>query len=243
MREGYVVFVNDNPLYISLLNILVESVINFSTKPIEVFSINFDYKHSSNRVINKRINLPRVGFDTICYSKLYSSFKSEFNYGVQLDADFIITKKMDLLFDECKKIGKLPLCSLHPQDPNNQQEIMNILNVKNKTQPYVHATYLFSDDTKDFLKECYEFSNYCLTNNITPKNYDETILNVMLWKNNANLWIDPYDIYYEIFLKGKNIKNGYPDNFKLNFYSCHGQKNPDESIKILNMLIEKEKIK
>jgi hypothetical protein len=241
MKEGYVVFVNDNPKYISLLNILVESVINFSTRPIEVFSINFDYKHSSDKVITKKIEIPRVGFDTICYSKLYASFNSEFDYGVQLDADFIITKKMDLLFDKCKNVGKLPLCSLHPEDPNNQQEIMNILGVEHKTQPYVHATYLFSNETKDFLKECFEFSNYCLENNIIPKNYDETILNVMLWKNNAKLWIDPYDIYYEVFLRGENIENAYPSDFNLNFYSCHGQKNPDEAMKILNILIEKEK--
>ena len=36
---------------------------------------------------------------------------------------------------------------------------------------------------KDFLKECYDFSQYCLKNRILPENFDETILNVMLWKN------------------------------------------------------------
>jgi hypothetical protein len=50
--NGYVTFVNNNPIYLELTNILVESVLNFSDKKIEVFAINFDYKHSNNRVIS-----------------------------------------------------------------------------------------------------------------------------------------------------------------------------------------------
>ena len=72
MNQGYVTFINDNPKYLKLLDILVESVVLFSENPIEVFSINFDYTHSSDKVISRRIDLDRVGFDTICYSKLYS---------------------------------------------------------------------------------------------------------------------------------------------------------------------------
>ena len=70
MNEGYVVFVNNNPEYLKLCDILVESVLQFSKKPIEVFSINFDYVHSNKRVISNRIDLKTCNFETICYSKL-----------------------------------------------------------------------------------------------------------------------------------------------------------------------------
>lgn len=221
MKEGYVTFINDNPLYRSLLDILVESVIQFSSKEIEVFSINFDYKHSSDRVINKRINLNSVNFETICYSKIYSSLNSEFDNGIQLDCDFILTDKMDILFDQCKEIKEYPIFSLHPKDPNNQENIMDLLNVKTKSQPYVHATYLFSKKNNDFLQECYDFSKYCLKNNIKPVNFDETIFNVFLWKYCVkNSWINPYDIYYENFINHNPIGYGT----EINFYSCHGCK-------------------
>ena len=37
MNEGYVTFVDTNPTYLELTNILIESVLNFSSRPIEVF--------------------------------------------------------------------------------------------------------------------------------------------------------------------------------------------------------------
>lgn len=240
MNKGYVTFINNNPKYLQLLDILVESVLLFSENPIEVFSINFDYKHSSNKVITRRIDVDKVGFDTICYSKLYSSINSSFDFGIQLDADFIINKHMDKLFDEVQNVGKFPVCSIHSLDPNNQENIMNILNVKEKTQHYVHGTYLFTNETKDFLKECFDFSQYCLKNNITPNNYDETILNVMLWKYKVtNNWVYPYDIWYETFLNPKN-RLGYPENYDLKYYSSHGCKDSTLAKDIFNKIINNE---
>lgn len=240
MNQGYVTFINDNPKYLKLLDILVESVVLFSKNPIEVFSINFDYIHSSDKVISRRIDLDRVGFDTICYSKLYSSINSSFDFGIQLDADFILTKHMDKLFLEAQKVKNLPICSLHTTDPNNQQYIMDILNVKEKSQHYVHATYLFSKETKDFLKECFEFSQYCLRRGIQPINYDETILNVMLWKNSAtNSWIYPYDIWYETFLE-PNKRLDYHSHYDLKFYSSHGCKDENYARIILDKIINNE---
>ena len=240
MNEGYVVFVNDDPKYLKLCDILVESVLQFSKKSIEVFAINFDYIHSNKRVISNRISLDTVNFETICYSKIFSTINSSFDYGIQLDADFIITKNMDKLFDTIKNTKEYPICSLHTLDPNNQSNIMDLLDVKTKSQPYVHATYLFSKESKDFFRECYEFSQYCLKNRIIPGNYDETIINTHLWKHNrTDSWIYPYDIWYETFLEPKN-RLGYPIDYDLQFFSCHGCKDPVLAEKILNDLINKE---
>jgi hypothetical protein len=226
MKKGYVTFVNDNPNYLKLCETLIESVIQFTDQEIEVFSINFDYQHSSNRVISRRVELDRVGFDTICYSKIYSSLNTEFDIALQLDSDFILTKKIDKLFQNINYETTIPIFSLHPLDPNNQKNIMDILSVQQKTQKYVHATYLFSKNCNDFLNECFDFSQYCLKKNIIPQNFDETIFNVMLWKRNCvDKWIYPYDIWFETFLNPKN-RLGYPENYELQFLSCHGCKDP-----------------
>lgn len=237
MSEGYVTFVDSNPKYLELLDILIESVLFFSDKKIEVFAINFDYNHSSNSVLTKKINLRDKNFSTICYSKLYASFNSEFDYGVQLDTDFIITKEMNNLFIDCKKIKNLPFGSLHPNDPDNQKNIMDFLNVKTKTQPYVHATYLFSNTCKPFLEECYKISQELNNKNIIPLNYDETILNVMLWKYESNEWVDTYDPYFEFFIdKDKEKITNYNWMKNVNFYSCHGIKDPTYAKHIFNKL-------
>lgn len=241
MSEGYVTFVNNNKKYLSLLDTLIESVISFSDKKIEVFSINFDFEHSSNKVLSKKINIVNENFANICYSKLYASFNSEFDYGIQLDSDFILTKKMDNLFSHIKQIGSLPLGSLHPNDPNNQTNIMSHLGVSTKTQPYVHATYGFSNECKPFLEDCFKLSQDFQKKNIVPLNYDETILNVMLWKHNSNQWLDTYDPYYKLFIQ--RDFNKIPDyNWmkNINFYSCHGIKDPEYAKQILSKIKNNE---
>jgi len=237
--NGYVTFVNDNKKYIDLTDILVESILEFSKYDIEIFSINYKYNHSSNRVHNRIINLDIVNYDTICYSKLYSTFNSMFDYGVQLDADMIITKEADNLFEDCIKIKNTPLGSLHPHDPNNQQNIMEFLNVKEKTQPYVHATYLFSNSCKLFLEECYKISQELLKLKIRPSNLDETIYNVMLWKYGSVDYVDCYDPMYDVFLAHDAKEfGGYRDMKKINYYICHGQKNYNDAKVIFNKIKE-----
>ena len=239
MTEGYVTFVDSNSTYIELTNILVESVLNFSTKQIEVFSINSDYHHSSDKVISRRIDVKNNDYATICYSKLYSSFNSSFNYGVQLDADFIITKDMDKLFEDAKTIEETPLGSLHPSDPNNQESVMSYLGVTEKSQPYVHATYLFSDSCKPFLEECYNLSQVFYSNGWNPPNLDETIYNSMLWKYGSKKWVDCYDPYFDFFLNHNNKEmHGYGWMENVNFYSCHGIKDPSHARSVLENLIK-----
>lgn len=234
MNSGYVTFVDDNPIYQQLTDILVESIISFSSKNIEVFSINCDYKHSSNRVINRKINIENKDYATICYSKLYSSFNSSFDYGIQLDSDFIITDQMDSLFEYAMKIKETPLGSLHPQDPNNQEWLMNYLGVKSKTQPYVHATYLFSNSCKPFIEECYTLSQKLLSMGYFPPNFDETIYNTMLWKYGSQEYVDCYDPYFGFFLDHSTKEtHGYGWMEKVNFYSCHGIKDPSLAKSVL----------
>lgn len=239
MNEGFVTFVNNSELYIKLTNVLVESVEKNTSKQIEVFSINFDYKHKSDRVISRRIDLNVVDYATICYTKLFSSFKSKFKFGIQLDGDMILTKDSEKLFEDCKRINHTPLGSQHPSDPNNQSELMRRMGVVEKTQPYVHATYLFSDSCKPFLEECFKQAYDLYKKGYIPPNFDETIYNVMLWKYKSKDFVDCYDPYFEYFLdRSQSSKNthGYQNLDNVNFYICHGCKDPGIAKTILNTL-------
>jgi hypothetical protein len=243
--RGYVTFVNGNPKYIELTKVLVESVLSFSKYELEVFCINADFPLSHPRLIKRRVDVVKENFSTICYCKLYASSNSSFNHAVQLDADMILTKDADTLFDKYSSINELPLGSLHPADPHNQASIMDILGVKEKTQPYIHATYIFSKASKPFLNECWEVSQYLLSKDVVPANMDETILNVLLWKYGSIDYANTYDPYCDCFclhclnsdLSETSVKacaNAY--NYPIDYFICHGEKNVTKAWNILNRL-------
>jgi hypothetical protein len=235
MNSGYVTYVDDNPRYRELVDILIESVLSFSNRSIEVFSINCDYYHSSGRVLNQRVDIKEKNMSTICYTKLYSSINCSFDHGIQLDSDIIITDKMDTLFEKAREVGQTPLCPIHPSDPNDQDWLMSYLGVKIKTQPYIHAaSYIFSNSCKPFLQECYDVSQKLVSIGYTPPWYDETILNTMLWKYKSEKYVDNYVPYFGCFLD-PSTKNthGYGWMENVNFYTCHGIKDPSLAKSVL----------
>jgi hypothetical protein len=116
---------------------------------------------------------------------------------------------------------------------------MDYLDVWVKTQPYVHATYRFGKNAQLFFEEYFEVALRLLAEGITPINYDETIFNVMLCKHAARDWVDPYDIYYGVFLRGFSIvPGGYPPEFRLDFHSCPGITNPFFARSVLESMLE-----
>jgi len=237
--NGYVTFVNNNWIYVQLTNILIESVLSFSKFDIEVFSINFDFKYPSDRVRITRINIPHESYGNICYCKLYGSFNTIFDNGVQLDADMIITKDADLLFNHCIDIDQTPLGSLHPNDFYHPSidSIMHYLGCQKRTQPYVHATYIFSNSCKPFLEECYKISQDMRKKGISPINFDETIYNVLLWKYNCTKYVDCYDPNWLIFTD-RSLKDIHYKDMAVNYYICHGLKDPHVARNILNGLLK-----
>jgi hypothetical protein len=173
----------------------------------------------------------------------------------------IITPEADSLFEKCYDIKKTPLGSLLYHDPNNQTYIMNYLNVDKKTQPYVHATYLFNYKCKDFFKELYDIEMNIINkfDNIQLENHDETLLNVLLWKYESTKYVNPYVPYYEDFIdnyinnlntdvikRSIEVKpnNAISNNVeKIDYYICHACKDVTKSIEIMSMIRKKHKKK
>lgn len=245
-------FVNNNEKYKSLNDTLIKSVLEFTDCDIEVNSINFDITHPSDRVICKTINVKEENFATICYSKIFSSLTSEFDVGLQLDADMIVTSKAVELFDMIDENHQFIKASLHPQIQSfnySHFETLRRVGGKQITQPYVHATYLFTKHSKSFLQEAFDRAMEMYESGFHPINFDETILNCLLWKyEKTDCFVDCYDLYYEhvkslIGLSQRPIQSySEIEGFKVNPYICHGCKDPKEAEEIFQFLANREKL-
>ena len=230
--EGFVTFATEN--YFSLLEILLESIHAFSTRPIIAFGINADIPFDQEkypRLIKKRID---VNLDTVNIFSLKPRIilESDLEYGIYIEADDIANSMIDTLFDLTHSVGTFPLCPLHPQDPDNQKNIMELLHVTTKSIPYVHAHVLFSKSCMPFIQEWY---HTCLNYINQAENFDETLLNVLLWKYNANAYAPQYDPYfatYTDFLASGSTNNSYQHCM------FHGCKDPLLARTILQALID-----
>lgn len=237
MNTGFVTYINSNKKYLDLSNIMIESVLKFTDLKIEVNAINFDYSHDSNRVISKRINTPNESFNIICFSKILACIQSEFDYGLQLDADCIVTPEIVKVFNQenYTNINGYVLAPKHPQYPTHSEHLIKYFNAP-QTQPYVHAsTFLFNASSKNFLIETYNNCHNALNNGIFLPAQDESILNVTLWKHKViDKYLDYIDPYYEIFLNRQTEKQFYDKEVK--YYICHGCKDPSLAKSILNQI-------
>lgn len=252
MTKGFTTFVDSSPKFLQLLEVLIDSILNFTSYEIEVFSINSEYKHTNNRVRTQRLNSTGESFLDICQNKIIAATKSSFDLSIHLDADMIVTKDIINIFNYASNIDEYILAPIHPGDysfiQNNkleplhgEKQLMNILNISSKTQPYVHAdTFLYNKNSIPFLETVLDLINFCKNKNIPLYAQDETAINVLLWKNNqTNRYTECYDGYFEIFEDPNALKNQYPI-LPIKKYLAHGCKDPVRARSIYNNLLKNE---
>lgn len=256
MNTGFVTFATEN--YKPIIDNLVESVISFSKHNITVYSVNSEYKHSSLRVRNKKLNISNLSYYNIMKSKIMATIDSEYEYCQVLDGDMIVTKEVDKQFEEnSERIKDLefPLCSKHPNNPfeilrEQTYKVLRRYTDKEPKMKYVYASYLFTDNSKWFFKEVLDEMNkvdYMYGD-------DEMIMNALLAKYEVD-----YDIGYnylpncfeeivESYLQGTHYQcPGIVDVYKkhawpVKFYMFHGHKIKD--VNYTKTIIEKiQKIK
>jgi len=209
MKIGFVTFCTAN--WVSILDNLVESVLEFSKYDITVYSINFNYQHHSSRVKSKTIFTQNESYYEICKQKIFATLDCDYDIGLILDSDMIVTDKIDNIFDEnLDKIinSEFPLCSKHPNNAfESAKDIMrqhlDIFTPEIPKMSYVYASYLFSNKNKWFFKEVLDEMNkreYIIGN-------DEMIINCLLTKYNVD-----YDIGYNY------LPNGIPNTIDSYIY-------------------------
>jgi len=199
MKKGFVTFCTSN--WVSILDNLVESVLEFSKYDITVYSINFIYKSNNDRVKIKPIQINNESYYEICKQKIFSTIDCDYDIGLILDTDMIVTEKIDNIFEEnLDKIinSDFPLFSKHPHNAfESARDVMmqhvNIFTSELPRMSYVYASYLFSNKNKWFFKEVFDEMNkrdYILGN-------DEMIINCLLTKYKVD-----YDIGYNYLPNG-----------------------------------------
>lgn len=237
----FVTFSTDNN-YLKLSEVMIKSLSLFSKYPIILYCVNFDtafFNKKYSNVFCKRIDLNEK--DNIFLLKPAIIYDSIVNLGVKngiyIESDDVATPYIDNLFNECSRIDKYPLCPIHPRDPNNQANIMKILNVPKKSIPYVHGHVVFTSNTQNFIKEWYDV---CKKYIMSAASSDETILNVLLWKYSVTEYIHYiYDPFYKRLFDNK-FEEKYGDSFnESKIYMYHGTKNVNIANDMLNKIIDK----
>jgi len=190
--------------------------------------------------------------------------------GIFLDGDGIIAESVDSMFEYLIECENYPLVGKGLFDymilngkggPNDPLELplMNLLNVNKRSMHYVQSNFMvFNKQCRSFFDECVIVSNHpeVLKNfyNYAPWQ-DETIINVLLWKYNANkqLPIVHFNLsnYEELLNFYENKKCNYyvkdcpwhyiPEN-KNDIKFFHGCKSESELTKCIDYLNGKKNI-
>ncbi|CAF3660098.1 unnamed protein product [Rotaria socialis] len=200
-KEAFVTFTNSRQNYIELLDILLDSIHLFSIRPVIVFSIDFDLIINFTRhphVTVERISQKQCG-PTIFTCKLLAIVSSEVNYGIQLEADSVVNYNIDILFDMLHMWPyDLPLAPKHPNDPQNYRFYMEQYNVKYRTIPYMHGTFVWTYRAYPFIRHVLALMQ---RGAFMDANCDETAMNIMLWKAKANHTLCKYDPYGPLYIE------------------------------------------
>jgi hypothetical protein len=243
--KGFVIFTTVNQPYFNLASVAVKSLLRFSKHDVFVVGINGRIPWKHDRILTESVSLSKPNFENICYLKTQSSLLSPFQQSLQMDADMVASPSIDKVFDLERSKSSFPKGALHPFDPVNQLGLMKLLGVSAKTQPYVHATYLYDMNSVPFLEEVAEIERWIIKRRFfgmgyTPPNFDETILNVALWKHRAyDSFIETYDPSFESFLEPRGDRTmkeifGFP----VHRHIMHGQKCPTCAAETLTRLDE-----
>ena len=195
MDCGFVTFADER--YMPLVEVLARGLLEVSDHPLEVFAIDCDAPTGYANVVPRRVALGTRDLWQVWYVKLLAALSSDFDAGVMIDADMVPNLHVDELVDLARQaVQSYPLCSAHPLDQRNQRNVMRELGVRRKSMPYVHATYLFSAQCREFFRECRSVARSLTEKGIRPANADETLLNVMLWKHRVARQVNHYDPYF-----------------------------------------------
>jgi len=244
MTKGWVTF--STLKYADLMNVLIDSLLEFSKYPVEVFTSDYSLSIKNPRVINHRLDVPQ-NFTDICYTKnLVIATKTQFDKCAVIDADMIANKNCDDILEFAEEVGTkyFPLCAAHGCDPDNQKPTMERLGIEYKSLPYGFSTYVSCKEAKPFFEECFAIVKKWRYQDFVPANTGETMINCMLWKmqikEQMNCWI-PYIDVLPHYLQGTMDQHpliGYYEGKELSYQFWHGEKNAERARKYFERLKE-----
>ena len=107
-----------------------------------------------------------------------------------METDDVVNYNVDVLFEVLHVWPySLPISPRHPTDPQNWRGFAGEFNVSRSTTPYIHAHIIWTYRAIPFLKHV---QSLLRAGHFHGANYDETAVNVMLWKYGANHTVCKY---------------------------------------------------
>jgi hypothetical protein len=225
--EGFITFSDNNPKYLALLTNLLDSVHYFSSRPIIAYGIDVDLDVDVNkypRLIKRRLKKKDCG-PSIFFCKIHAIIESKLDYGVHLEADSVVNWNVDILFDVVHRWPyPLPLAPRHPGDPRNYAQFLKNfkLDFKSRTTPYIHAQFSWNYRAYPFFKQALDFMRQ---GKFSGANYDETGINVLLWKAKANHTLCKIDPFYRYLPVYESQQKTCKQFCHTAFILIHGSKN------------------
>lgn len=242
-EEGWVVFANES--YFPLLEVAIAGLHTFSTRPVVAVGINADIPFSLEkypRLIKKRIDVD-LNARLVYFYKPQAILAADLEYGIYLDADALVNKGCDKLFEEARRVKDYPLLPRHEDDAYVLWDATEFFGVKRRSMHYVHSDVIvYSKKCLPFLME---WSEICLNYPwLGVPVWDETLINVLLWKKGAaeQLYIcDPYNAYFQDYLDLPYETIAQPPYDK--WFMFHGNKDVERGWRMLEALKHKCSIK
>jgi alpha-N-acetylglucosamine transferase len=243
-----------------LVEVLIESILDFSKYSIVVNCINFTHDFKEERVKTNTINLDCPTFNAICMIKWLSLLNNPYDICAILDADMIATKEIDLLFETNEqKISnsKFPLFAKHPHNPfsnpMHEEHLKNLCKYFSGNTPkmkWVYACGIVAKHHKDFLSELASILYSFYEQGLSPYMEDEGLLNALLTKYEVNEDLGYNHIpnaslslikaYIKNNLEDKELYETYlKNNCPVEFYLFHGCKDPIEARNIYYQIKQK----
>lgn len=235
-EEAWVAYATSN--YFPLAEVMIAGVHAFSTRSIVLVGVNADVPFSEEqypRLIKKRIDvdLKRISPYLI---KPQAILASGVEKGIYIDCDILLNRNCDALFRYTEQIEDHPLCPLHPDEAYVSQMPLDFFGITKRSMHYIHADLIV------FSKKCRWFlQNWCDICLIFPHLgnpcYDETLLNVCLWKMGATRHLPTIDPYFEHFTEylTLNAEQLQKEPY-CNWHLFHGNKDPGKGFEMLQTL-------
>lgn len=262
MTTGIITYTTKNYYDLSLQ--LVESILEFSTYPVTVYTIGFNEPAQNDRVTIIPIEEETIftNWQTKCFYKHLVCSLTPYDVTIYLDTDIIVTPDFQIYFNEKNDFilkSKTLLGVAHPHSPSTNtnfpvrpyiNQFFNLFNVDEISGYLLASLYAYNKNFIHHFKAMFEKDRFLAEKNIIPIAGDEMVLNLYLHKKNLLKGTDcGYDIspnfsegFFESFIDGtwktctKYIKDYKNYNREVLPILFHGNKDVEYAKNMINKI-------
>jgi len=227
MTTGIITYTTENYYKLSLE--LINSVLKFSTLPITLYTVGFNYSSSNPRITTIYVEEDTmfVTWQTKCFYKHLVCSLTPYDITIYLDTDIIITPDFEPFFKERKQQilnSNTLLGVVHPHSPSTNKDFLvrpyinqffNIFGIEEVPNYLLASLYAYNRTIIPHFTKMYEKDKVLVKQNLIPIAGDEMVLNLYLYKKNL---LNGTDCGYDI---SPNYSEGFFESFiKNNWLTC-----------------------